>query len=252
MAVDAQRLTRGIGARWHAVRRRYKWWQLTLFVIGVIAVAFGLGRVVLCRRRQARAYLYGRAATPVDSPHFATALSDNCRRAGRARRHDHDAEQRRRVRARAAGAIDAARSGRSISRCTSGRKATFSDQLLAALEKKQREGVDGARAARRPRQHQGAGRRFRAADGGGRQSPEIPDAEVRQAHAVSPPEPSPLDRHRRRGRVHGRHGRVGHLARPRAGPGALARHHVQGDRSDGEKPADRRSSICGSARRASC
>ena len=37
MAVEAQRLTHGVGARWHAVRRRYKWWQLTLFVIGVIA-----------------------------------------------------------------------------------------------------------------------------------------------------------------------------------------------------------------------
>ena len=38
MAVETHRLPHGIGARWHAVRRRYKWWQLTLFVIGVVAV----------------------------------------------------------------------------------------------------------------------------------------------------------------------------------------------------------------------
>ena len=28
--------SRGIAGRWHAIRRRHKWWQLTLFIIGVI------------------------------------------------------------------------------------------------------------------------------------------------------------------------------------------------------------------------
>ena len=89
---------------------------------------------------------------------------------------------------------------------------TFSDQLLAALEKKQREGVtvrvllDGLGSIKVPDED------FEAARGGGRESPEVQDAEVRQAHSLSPQEPSPLDRHRRRNRVYRRHGRGRHLA----------------------------------------
>ena len=141
MAVEAQRLTRGIGARWHAVRRRYKWWQLTLFVIGVIAAVTVFSALFFAvGDKPARIYT-DTAPPPVDSSALRNSAQHHRRRACRARRHDHDAEQRRRVRARAARCRSRTRNGRSTSRCTSGRKAQFSDQLLAALEKKQREGV---------------------------------------------------------------------------------------------------------------
>ena len=75
MAVESQRLTHGLGARWHAVRRRYKWWQLTLFVIGVIAALSVLGALFFAVGNEP-ARIYTDAPPPtVESPHFATALA---------------------------------------------------------------------------------------------------------------------------------------------------------------------------------
>jgi cardiolipin synthase len=74
MAVDAQRLTHGLGTRWHLVRRRYKWWQLALFVIGVIAFVSVMSSLFFAvGHKPARVYT---DSTPpeVNSPDFATAL----------------------------------------------------------------------------------------------------------------------------------------------------------------------------------
>ena len=63
MAVDAQRLTRGVGARWQTVRRRYKWWQLTLFVIGVVAAVSVLSALFFAVGDKPATHLHGHGAT---------------------------------------------------------------------------------------------------------------------------------------------------------------------------------------------
>jgi cardiolipin synthase len=64
----------GFGARWHAVRRRYKWWQLTLFAIGVVA-AVSVTSALFFAVGDEPARIYTDAMPPpVDSPDFATAL----------------------------------------------------------------------------------------------------------------------------------------------------------------------------------
>lgn len=74
MAVEAHRLTHGMSARWHSVRRRYKWWQLTLFVIGVVA-AVSVTSALFFAVGSKPARIYTDAEPPaVDSPYFATAL----------------------------------------------------------------------------------------------------------------------------------------------------------------------------------
>lgn len=74
MAVEAHRLTHGISSRWHAVRRRYKWWQLTLFIIGVVA-AISVTSALFFAVGDKPARIYTDAEPPpVDSAHFATAL----------------------------------------------------------------------------------------------------------------------------------------------------------------------------------
>ena len=74
MAVEAQRLPRRIGSRWHVVRRRYKWWQLTLFVIGVIAALSVLGALFFAVGDKPERIYTDAPPPPVESPHFATAL----------------------------------------------------------------------------------------------------------------------------------------------------------------------------------
>lgn len=74
MAVDAQRLTGGISSRLRAVRRRYKWWQLTLFVIGVVA-AISVTSALFFAVGDKPARIYTDAEPPsVGSAHFATGL----------------------------------------------------------------------------------------------------------------------------------------------------------------------------------
>ena len=75
MAVEAHRLTHGLGARWHAVRRRYKWWQLTLFAIGVVAALSVLGGLFFVVGDKPTVVYTDTEPPNVDSPHFATALS---------------------------------------------------------------------------------------------------------------------------------------------------------------------------------
>src|SRR5688572_26090572 len=67
--------SRGIGARWHGVRRRYKWWQLALFVIGVVAFVSVMSALFFAVGHKP-ARVYTDSVPPrVDSPDFATALS---------------------------------------------------------------------------------------------------------------------------------------------------------------------------------
>ena len=75
MAVETERLTGTITSRWSRVRRRYKWWQLALFVIGVVAfVSVMSGLFFAVGSKPARIYTDSQAP-PVDSPEFATALA---------------------------------------------------------------------------------------------------------------------------------------------------------------------------------
>jgi cardiolipin synthase A/B len=74
MAVEARTLTHEVGTRWHAVRRRYKWWQLTLFVVGVVA-AVSVTSALFFAVGTEPPRIYTDATPPqVDSPDFATAL----------------------------------------------------------------------------------------------------------------------------------------------------------------------------------
>lgn len=140
MAVEAQRLTHGVGTRWHAVRRRYKWWQLTLFVIGVVT-AISVTSALFFAVGNKPARIYTDAEPPaVDSADFATALATVV---GAPVEHG--------------GAVTILNNGdefvpallESISQAQRTinfavyiwSDGTFSDQLLRALEKKQREGV---------------------------------------------------------------------------------------------------------------
>ena len=75
MAVDAQRLAGRVSSRWHGIRRRFKWWQLALFAIGVIAFASVMGALFLpVGNNPARVYTDSEVL-PVSSPHFSTALA---------------------------------------------------------------------------------------------------------------------------------------------------------------------------------
>ena len=140
MAVATHRLTHGIGARWHAVRRRYKWWQLTLFVIGAIAALSVLGSLFYAVGREPERVYTDSTPPTVDSPHFATALGTIVG-----------------APVEDGGAITVLNNGDEFvpalldavgqSRRTINiavyiwAEGEFSDTLIAALEKKQREGV---------------------------------------------------------------------------------------------------------------
>jgi cardiolipin synthase len=64
-----------VSARWHAVRQRYKWWQLTLFVVGVIAAVSVLSALFFAvGDKPARIYTDS-DVPPVESPEFSTALA---------------------------------------------------------------------------------------------------------------------------------------------------------------------------------
>src|SRR6185503_18277072 len=140
MAVEAQRLTHGIGARWHTIRRRYKWWQLTLFVIGVIAALSVLGALFyLVGNEPARVYT-DITPPPVESPHFATALAAivgaPVEDGGAIAMLNNGDEF-------VPALLDAVgRARRTINFAVYiWSEGEFSDRLIAALEKKQREGV---------------------------------------------------------------------------------------------------------------
>jgi cardiolipin synthase len=140
MAVEADRLTHDIGTRWHAVRRRYKWWQLTLFVIGVIAAVSVLSALFFAIGDKPDRIYTDSAPPPVESPHFATALGTI---AGAPVEHGGTITTLNNGDEFVPALLDAiARAERTINFAVYiWSEGTFSDQLLAALEKKQREGV---------------------------------------------------------------------------------------------------------------
>ncbi|RPI56113.1 MAG: hypothetical protein EHM55_05895 [Acidobacteria bacterium] len=75
MAVEAHGLTQAIGARWDTVRRRYKWWQLTLFVIGVIAAVSVVSALFFAVGNKPSRIYTDAPPPPVGSPHFTTAFA---------------------------------------------------------------------------------------------------------------------------------------------------------------------------------
>jgi cardiolipin synthase A/B len=75
MAVDTQRFTRSVGSRWSRLRDRYEWWQITLFVIGVVALVSVLSGLFLAVGDQPSRIYADSDVPPVNSPHFATALA---------------------------------------------------------------------------------------------------------------------------------------------------------------------------------
>lgn len=140
MAVEAHSLTHGISTRWHAVRRRYAWWQLTLFVIGVVAAVSVVSALFFAVGNKPGRIYTDTTPPAVDSADFATALGAIV---GAPVEHG--------------GAISILNNGDefvpalldSINHAQRTinftvyiwSEGTFSDQLLRALEKKQREGV---------------------------------------------------------------------------------------------------------------
>jgi cardiolipin synthase A/B len=140
MAVDAHRLSRGAGARWHAVRRRYKWWQLTLFVIGVVTAVSVLSALFMPVGDKPTRIYTDATPPPVESPHFATALGTIAgapvEKGGTITTLNNGDEF---VPALLDAIEHATRTVNFAVYIWSEGK--FSDQLLAALEKKQREGI---------------------------------------------------------------------------------------------------------------
>jgi cardiolipin synthase len=64
-----------IGKRWQAIRARYKWWQLTLFAIGVIAATSVIGALFFAVGSQPPRVYTDAEVPPVESPDFSTALA---------------------------------------------------------------------------------------------------------------------------------------------------------------------------------
>ena len=130
----------GVAGRWQGIRRRYKWWQLTLFVIGVLSAVSVTSTLFFdFGHKPARVYP---DSTPsgVDSQDFTTALGAIVG-----------------APVESGGAIDILNNGdefvpallESVNQAKRTinftvyiwSAGTISDQLLRALEKKQREGV---------------------------------------------------------------------------------------------------------------
>ena len=141
MAVEAHnKLNHAIGSRWHAVRRRYKWWQLTLFAIGVVAAVSVISALFFAVGNQPARVYTDVEPPPVDSPSFATALATivgaPVERGGTITLLNNGDEF-------IPALLDAVNEARqtinfSVYIWSEGE---FSDRLIAALERKQREGV---------------------------------------------------------------------------------------------------------------
>jgi len=66
----------GIEQRWRAVRQKFKWWEITLFVVGVLASLTVIGALFFAVGNTP-SRVYTEAPVPaVDSPAFAMALSN--------------------------------------------------------------------------------------------------------------------------------------------------------------------------------
>jgi cardiolipin synthase A/B len=140
MAVEARTLTHEVGTRWHAVRRRYKWWQLTLFVVGVVAAVSVLSALFYAvGNKPARIYT---DTTPpaVDSPDFVTALGAIV---GAPVEHGGTVQVLNNGDEFVPALLESVEQAQRTINFTVyiWSDGTFSAQLLRALEKKQREGV---------------------------------------------------------------------------------------------------------------
>ena len=140
MAVDVQRIPRHIGSRWDGVRRRYKWWQLTLFVIGIITAVSVFGALFFAVGDKPTRIYTDAEPPPVEAPHFATALSTIV---GAPVEHGGTITTLNNGDEFVPALLDAIEhADRTINFAVYiWAEGQFSDQLLAALEKKQREGV---------------------------------------------------------------------------------------------------------------
>ena len=129
-----------MSGRWYAIRRRYKWWQLTLFVIGAITAVSVLSALFFAVGSQPSRIYTDAAPPPVDSPHFATALATI---AGAPVEHGGTITTLNNGDEFVPALLEAiAKAERTINFAVYiWSEGTFSDQLIAALEKKQHEGV---------------------------------------------------------------------------------------------------------------
>jgi cardiolipin synthase A/B len=64
-----------LSSRWHGIRRRYKWWQLALFVIGVIAFVSVMSALFFAVGHKPSQVYTDSEVRPVNSPEFCTALA---------------------------------------------------------------------------------------------------------------------------------------------------------------------------------
>jgi cardiolipin synthase A/B len=140
MAVEAHRLPHGISARWHAVRRRYKWWQLTLFTIGAVTAVSVLSALFFAVGNQPSRIYTDSPPPAIDSPHFATALGTI---SGAPVEHGGTITTLNNGDEFVPALLESiAQAQRTINFAVYiWSEGKFSDQLIAALEKKQREGV---------------------------------------------------------------------------------------------------------------
>ena len=140
MAVEAERLTHGVGARWHKVRRRYKWWQLALFVIGVIAFVSVMSSLFFAVGHKPGRIYTDSTPPSVDSPDFATGLGAIV---GAPVEHGGTVQILNNGDDFIPALLESVGQAQRTINFTVyiWSKGAFSDQLLAALEKKQREGV---------------------------------------------------------------------------------------------------------------
>jgi cardiolipin synthase len=139
-AVETKRLAHRTTSRWHAIRRRYKWWQLTLFAIGVVAALSVLGGLFFAVGDKPSIIFTDTTPPPVDSPHFATALSAIV---GAPVEHGGTIEMLNNGDEFVPSLLDAiGKAERTINFAVYiWSEGEFSDQLLGALEQRQRQGV---------------------------------------------------------------------------------------------------------------
>ena len=66
---------RDLTSRWHGLRRRYKWWQLALFVIGVIAFVSVMSALFFAVGHKPSEVYTDSQVPAVNSAEFSTALA---------------------------------------------------------------------------------------------------------------------------------------------------------------------------------
>src|SRR5947207_578605 len=69
------RATGGHGFSWHHIKEQFTWWEITIFVIGVISLVTVLSALFFAVGDRPTTITIDEPAPPVDSLEFATALS---------------------------------------------------------------------------------------------------------------------------------------------------------------------------------